>query len=210
MNKLITLIVSVFLLSMANVVGAVPILNIGGDDIEDISAGVAYDHYQNSGEYMYFKEANNMGVRYSDGTLEAEVADWLGINGYNVSGFTLTDSTADVVFTIWNGTHDVLDDPDDSKSGTWAVIPPGNTISLYAVKASNAYAMYLVDPADGWGSWSTYDLYSLGYGGNDGVEISHFTAYNSTSTPVPEPATMLLFGTGLVGISIKTRKHIKK
>ena len=154
-----------------------------------------YSYWKNSGDWIFTSVGNN------DGTpnlpiVEAEIETVLHLP----STFVLTP-TNNVIFTMQS----------DRKSGTWATIPPVDAISFYAVKAGNAYAMYRVDPAEGTGSWSTFDIYLSGLqgtGGPNGVAISHFTGYNPAGSPVPEPATLLLLGTGLVGLASFGRKKL--
>ena len=154
-----------------------------------------YSYWKNSGDWIFTSVGNN------DGTpnlpiVEAEIETVLHLP----STFVLTP-TNNVIFTMQS----------DRKSGTWATIPPVDAISFYAVKAGNAYAMYRVDPAEGTGSWSTFDIYLSGLqgtGGPNGVAISHFTGYNAAGSPVPEPATLLLLGTGLVGLASFGRKKL--
>ena len=68
-------------------------------------------------------------------------------------------------------------------------------------------------------AWYLFDLGDLGWDGMDTLEledfwpgngaISHVTLYGG-SNPVPEPATMLLFGIGLIGLAGMSRKTRKK
>ncbi len=53
--------------------------------------------------------------------------------------------------------------------------------------------------------WSARDKNNDGYYTNDGFGLDGF----STVTPVPEPATMLLFGTGIVGLAFVSRRKRK-
>ncbi len=67
--------------------------------------------------------------------------------------------------------------------------------------------MYLlVKEAKGWNG--TEDLILSGFWPNQGA-ISHVSLYGA-STPVPEPATMLLLGVGLVGLAGFGRKRFIK
>ena len=206
-----------FSIGIIGMAEATPIVNNLNDGIEDIDNDSVYAYYQNSGELMYVAEGNNAGITYNIGDLESDVKDWLVSKSLLVDPdtFILTDSTSSIVFKTWNDDSQTLlignpGVPVAASNGTWTVTPVGDVISFYAVKAGNAYAMYFVDPPDGSGSWSTFDIWAAGYGGNDPIEISHFTGYNSASTPVPEPTTMLLFGTGLAGLVVSRIRKKKK
>ncbi|GFE62915.1 PEP-CTERM sorting domain-containing protein [Geobacter sp. AOG2] len=175
----------------ASIAGATPIFNVANDGFEDHTNGSIYSTYANSGQFLYIASGNNLGNAATLQLVQTKLNTFLGQN------ITLTQD-ANVTITGSGGA-----------SGTWNTNSATTTISFYVVKAANAYAMYEVLPADLTGSWSTYDLWHAGYGGNGALDVSHFTGYvSSGAAPVPEPSTLILFGAGLVGV-VLLRRSIK-
>lgn len=185
-------ILLVVLIGITSSLMATPIINIANDKIEDLISGSPYAYYQNSGGLLFIKQGNNQGNFFSSVQEEMQI-----IYG---SEFILTETGTSTTSY-------------DNKSGTWtSITDPLSEISFYAVKAGNYYAMYIVDPAETTGSWSTFDIWItglLGTGGLNGLEISHFTGYNA-SVSVPEPSTLLLLGSGLIGLGVLGRKRFRK
>jgi hypothetical protein len=197
------ILAAVLIVGWATASWALPVLNLdsNGNPIDTLADGTSFGMYTNSGNLVGVHDGNNLGNLTTMEAVESWVESELG---YDTS-FELT-ITGNITST-GAGTN----------TGTWEVVPPIEAISFYAVKAGNFFAMYLVDPADSSGSWSTYDIWKYaqdhnlrGGGGNDGLSISHFTGYNPSTAPVPEPATMLLLGTGLIGLAGASRKKFFK
>ena len=184
-TRIVTVLAGALLL-FASASFAIPILNNPGDGFEDRGDGSVYSTYVNSGHFLYVEDGNN------EGSLANLLAVQNALNAFLGTNFILAKDP-DVTLTSVN-----------DLSGTWTVTPSGDVLSFYAVKASNAYAMYQVIPSEGTGSWSTFDLWNAGHPGND-LEISHFTGYEGT--PVPEPGTVLLLGAGIFGLAVFQKRR---
>jgi hypothetical protein len=160
--------------------------------------------YANSGQYL----GTVVGENDSETVLEGVLAQ-LGIL------VDLTSSTK-INAPAGSGTDDFnlfVTYADGGKSGTWAtfgtLLPPAGAqlVDFYVVKATNDFALYLQSPAASSGTWNTGNLRT----GNlrNVPEISHFTGY-ATSIPVSEPGTLMLLGTGLVGMAVAGRRQRRK
>lgn len=163
---LIFLCAVMLVFGMVGSASAIPILN-NGIDLDD--AGNLYGTYINSGSLLFTQRGNNDGNKLEG--VEMLVENELG---YNADDFDLT-------VTSMSYSSD-----DGGFTGLWNANPEDTLISFYAVKAGRGYAMYQVYPAEGTGSWSTYDLWVTGlYNNGADLEISHYTGYNSVPVPAP-------------------------
>ena len=104
-------------------------------------------------------------------------------------------------------THTVLDSHHFLEHGTWETISPYE-LGFYSVMTRNKWAFYYVDPYQNTGNWNTIHLGTSG--GGEQFEISHLSGLAKEGTPVPEPATMLLLGFGLIGLAVAGRKNFRK
>jgi hypothetical protein len=137
-----------------------------------------------------------------DSTWEAILTAYLG-SQYTIDQLTKIDapgtSNGDLAVTYSS----------DGLTGTWSTTGsnPATAVSFYSIKGAKEFALYYVDPSQPEGSWTTRHL--LTPQGNNIPEISHFTA-DLSPAPVPEPATIILLGTGLLGLAGMGRRKFKK
>lgn len=111
--------------------------------------------------------------------------DWSYIDKYNVGeGYENGQAYS---WTVMG------DDGFPSDTGTWSFdmsLWTDFAEAMIVVKTASRFSGYLLSdshPTSGW--WDTGDK-----------DLSHLTLYARGTAPVPEPATMLLFGTGLIGL----------
>lgn len=201
--------------------------SIGAAQAIPIKDGTDFEnyHYLNSGDLVGVYVGNDKDKEKDMTFLSREIESYLKM----VAGsFTLTRSSSTITLYGWNAGN--LQDPSDGKldslgssddegkiqgfsdgyySGEWLVTPSTNTISLYTVKAGHYFALYHLKSGANTGSWSVADI-TAKYGKKEtGFALSHFTAFNSGFEPVPEPTTMLLFGTGIAGLAAVGRRKRK-
>jgi hypothetical protein len=162
--------------------------------------------YPYSGEYMFTESGNDPGVG-STASLDEKIEDWFLsekniIRDISLDFFDKVDSSAT---SSGSGLLTVTYDT-SYKFGTWAASQP---IEFYVVKGGAEFALYWIDGLASEGYWSTEHLTN---GGGQVPSISHLSAYNDLDTPapVPEPATIVLLGTGFLGLAVVGRKKIKK
>lgn len=123
------------------------------------------------------------------GTVDASV--YFKIAGdSNVLGWALVSDPTDIHWVNSSSTE----------TGSFSFTPTGNFILVANNSGGSGGLTFYSDVADG----GTTDSNDSGY------YDSHFAFFGNTSTPVPEPGSMVLMGTALLGLSVLLRRRSRQ
>ena len=197
-----------------------------------IIAGLSDNAFSYSFGYEDFSTVNDIDYTYGRSNLATPADPATDLQGiYLGTVYDATDSEAILMeFLIdvgaWDGKEITFYGKDEDNtlwapdtqtitdkgivSGTWQTFSPTNIPANYdlvefiIVKGGNNFSVHQYDPAASSGEWNVGYLPDAGKSGSS-PSVSHLSAYYET-TPVPEPASILLIGTGLLGLVGYSRK----
>ena len=203
------------------ILGAVSLIIIGlsssafsytfGEEVFSTYKDLTYTYGTQVGESPDSAQGKYLGTVYDGNDDVATLTDFfVNYLGWNDPLITFYGKDEDGELSILQSQSNA---EDELISGTWqtpeSTSNSSDMVEFIIVKGTNSFSIHQYDPAAFSGEWNIGYLADAGGSGSPAT-LSHISAYNGGSTPVPEPSTILLMGAGLLGLVGYNRKRFSK